>query len=113
MAKPIENLVKDLLFIFQSYVADLIHFGAVHCALVCPKPPSTASAEHIRLFKQVTAPTKLKKRLSLKGKTVREAQNTFRITSPNEYVEAGSYLRVHVHPKRFPRYLYHCIIFVL
>ncbi|GLJ26201.1 hypothetical protein SUGI_0502760 [Cryptomeria japonica] len=85
------------------YVADLIHFGAVHCALVCPKPPSTASAQQIRLFKQVTAPTILKKRPSLKGKTIREAQNTFRITSPNEYIEAGSYLRVHVHPKRFPR----------
>ncbi|KAH9311221.1 hypothetical protein KI387_026256 [Taxus chinensis] len=87
----------------DSLPDDLIHFGAVHCALVCPKPPPTASAEQVQLFKEVTAPTVLKKRSSLKGKTVREAQKTFRIISPSEYIEAGSYLRVHVHPKRFPR----------
>ncbi|KAJ0974741.1 hypothetical protein J5N97_016706 [Dioscorea zingiberensis] len=85
------------------FVADLICFGAVHYALVCPKPPPSATPEQVRLFKQVTEPSVLQKRSSLKGKTVREAQKTYRITHVNEFVEAGTYLRVHVHPKRFPR----------
>ncbi|CAI0407154.1 unnamed protein product [Linum tenue] len=85
------------------FVTDLIQFGAVHYALVCPQPPPTATPEQIRIFKEVTAPSVLKKRGCIKGKTVREAQKTFRITRPDEFVEAGTYLRVHVHPKRFPR----------
>ncbi|KAJ9689645.1 hypothetical protein PVL29_012369 [Vitis rotundifolia] len=85
------------------FVADLIHFGAVYYALVCPEPPPSATPEQVHLFKEVTAPSVLKKRPSIKGKTIREAQKTFRITDVNEFVEAGTYLRVHVHPKRFPR----------
>ncbi|KAJ8619925.1 hypothetical protein MRB53_028454 [Persea americana] len=85
------------------FVADLIHFGAVYYALVCPEPPPTATPEQICVYKEVTAPSVLQKRASIKGKTVREAQKTFRITHVNEFVEAGTYLRVHVHPKRFPR----------
>ncbi|XP_072976476.1 RNA pseudouridine synthase 6, chloroplastic isoform X1 [Typha angustifolia] len=85
------------------FVADLIHFGAVHYALVCPNPPPSATPEQFRIFKEVTEPSVLKKRSSLKGKTVREAQKTFRITDANQFVESGTYLRVHVHPKRFPR----------
>ncbi|CAI8590718.1 unnamed protein product [Vicia faba] len=85
------------------YVADLIHFGAVHFALVCPKPPPTATAEQIRVFKQVTDPLVLRKRGSIKGKTIREAQKTFRVTDGDQFVEPGTYLRVHVHPKRFHR----------
>ncbi|ESQ55190.1 hypothetical protein EUTSA_v10025093mg [Eutrema salsugineum] len=85
------------------YVADLIQFGAIHYALVCPKPPPTATPEQIKLFEEVTSPSVLSKRSSIKGKTVREAQKTFRVTHTNQYVEAGTYLRVHVHPKRSPR----------
>ncbi|KAL0727343.1 hypothetical protein Bca4012_023436 [Brassica carinata] len=85
------------------YVADLIDFGAVHYALVCPKPPLTATPEQVKLFKEVTSPSVLSKRTSIKGKTVREAQKTFRVTHSNQFVEAGTYLRVHVHPKRSPR----------
>lgn len=85
------------------FVADLIHFGAVYYALVCPKPPPTATPEQIQTYKEVTEPSVLQKRASIKGKTVREAQKTFKITDVNEFVEAGTYLRVHVHPKRFPR----------
>ncbi|GMH05324.1 hypothetical protein Nepgr_007164 [Nepenthes gracilis] len=85
------------------YVADLIQFGAVYYALVCPEPPPTATPEQLRLYNQFTAPEFLKKRSSIKGKTFREAQKTFRITHVDEYVEPGTYLRVHVHPKRFPR----------
>lgn len=84
------------------YVADLIEFGAVHYALVCPKPPLTATPEQVKLFKEVTSPLVLSKRTSIKGKTVREAQKTFRVTHVNQFVEAGTYLRVHVHPKRSP-----------
>lgn len=87
----------------ERYVADLIHFGAVYYALVCPKPPPTATPEQIKTYEEVTAPSVLRKRASIKGKTVREAQKTFRITHPDEFVESGTYLRVHVHPKRFPR----------
>ncbi|KAJ8549721.1 hypothetical protein K7X08_033428 [Anisodus acutangulus] len=85
------------------YVEDLIQFGAVYYALVCPKPPPTATREQIKVYEEVTDPSVLRKRTSIKGKTVREAQRTFRITCPDEIVEAGTYLRVHVHPKRFPR----------
>lgn len=88
------------LWIFLRY---LIHFGAVYYALVCPKPPPSATEEQIRIFKEFTAPSVLRKRVSIKGKTIREAQKTFRITHVDQFVEAGTYLRVHVHPKRFPR----------
>ncbi|CAL9131691.1 unnamed protein product [Musa textilis] len=85
------------------FVADLIRFGAVYYALVCPKPPPTATPEQIQIYKEVTEPSVLQKRSSIKGKTVREAQKTFKVTDANQFVEAGTYLRVHVHPKRFPR----------
>ncbi|KAM0937094.1 hypothetical protein DsansV1_C26g0195541 [Dioscorea sansibarensis] len=97
------DYISKALDLPSSFVADLIHFGAVHYALVCPKPPPSATPEQVRLFKEVTEPSVLQKRSSLKGKTVREAQKTYRITHVNEFVEAGTYLRVHVHPKRFPR----------
>ena len=70
---------------------------------MCPQPPPSATLEQITIFKEVTAPSVLSKRASIKGKTVREAQKTFRITHVDQFVEAGTYLRVHVHPKRFPR----------
>ncbi|KAH9615575.1 hypothetical protein KSS87_003652 [Heliosperma pusillum] len=85
------------------YVADLIQFGAVYYALVCPVPPTTATDEQVQFYKQFTTPELLKLRHSIKGKTVREAQKTFRVTSVDESFEVGTYLRVHVHPKRFPR----------
>lgn len=81
----------------------LIQFGAIHYALVCPKPPPSATPEQVQIYKKVTEPSVLQKRTSLKGKTVREAQKTSRITDADEFIEAGTYLRVHVHPKRFPR----------
>ncbi|CAN1196951.1 RNA pseudouridine synthase 6, chloroplastic [Linum perenne] len=85
------------------YVTDLIEFGAIHYALVCPKPPPTATPEEMKIYEEVTAPSVLKQRAGIKGKTVREAQKTFRVTRGSKYVEAGMYLRVHVHPKRSPR----------
>ncbi|KAF6999633.1 hypothetical protein CFC21_015631 [Triticum aestivum] len=85
------------------YVADLIKFGAVYYALVAPQPPPYAAPEHVRIFREVTEPSLLRRRASIKGKTVREAQKTFRVTDPSQRLEAGTYLRVHVHPKRFPR----------
>ncbi|KAI9198674.1 hypothetical protein LWI28_020322 [Acer negundo] len=100
---PVLEYICKALDLPPLFVADLIHFGAVHYALVCPKPPSTATPEQIRIFNEVTAPSVVKKRASVKGKTIREAQKTFRITHVDQFVEAGTYLRVHVHPKRFPR----------
>ncbi|KAK9681585.1 hypothetical protein RND81_10G012800 [Saponaria officinalis] len=85
------------------YVADLIQFGAVYYALVCPVPPVTATDEQVQLYQQFTSPKLLKQRSSIKGKTVREAQKTFKVTFVDERFEVGTYLRVHVHPKRFPR----------
>ncbi|KAL9236626.1 hypothetical protein vseg_011270 [Gypsophila vaccaria] len=85
------------------YVEDLIRFGAVYYALVCPVPPVTATAEQVRLYEQFTSPELLKQRSSIKGKTVREAQKTFKVTRVDERFEVGTYLRIHVHPKRFPR----------
>uniref|UniRef100_A0A1J3CJN2 RNA pseudouridine synthase 6, chloroplastic n=1 Tax=Noccaea caerulescens TaxID=107243 RepID=A0A1J3CJN2_NOCCA len=99
----VADFISKQLDLPPLYVADLIHFGAVHYALVCPKPPPTATPEQIKLFEEVTSPSALKKRSSIKGKTVREAQKTFRVTHTDQYVEAGTYLRVHVHPKRSPR----------
>lgn len=57
----------------------------------------------MKLFKEITSPSVLRKRASVKGKPIREAQKTFRITHVDQFVEPGMYLRVHVHPKRFPR----------
>lgn len=96
------DLIKKLNYL-KRYVADLIHFGAVYYAHVCPEPPVTATPEQIQLYEHFTSPELLKERRSFKGKTVREAQKTLRVTHPDEYLEAGTYLRVHVHPKRFPR----------
>ncbi|KAH9603515.1 hypothetical protein KSS87_004731 [Heliosperma pusillum] len=85
------------------YVADLIRFGAVHYALVPPEPPATATLEEIKAYKKFTSPGFLRHRQSILGKTIREAQKTFRITHTDEVVEVGTYLRVYVHPRRFPR----------
>ncbi|RXH99380.1 hypothetical protein DVH24_011705 [Malus domestica] len=52
--------VSAALFVFTLFVADLIHFGAVFYALVCPWPPPTATPEHMRVYKEVTAPSVLK-----------------------------------------------------
>ncbi|XP_027087742.1 RNA pseudouridine synthase 6, chloroplastic [Coffea arabica] len=100
---PVLDYISNSLDLPPLFVADLIHFGAVYYALVCPKPPPSATPEQIKTYKEVTAPSVLKNRASIKGKTVREAQKTYRITRADEFVEAGTYLRVHVHPKRFPR----------
>ncbi|KAL3519499.1 hypothetical protein ACH5RR_017648 [Cinchona calisaya] len=100
---PVLEFVSKSLDLPPLFVADLIHFGAVYYALVCPKPPPSATPEQIKTYKEATAPSVLKNRASIKRKTVREAQKTFRITRADEFVEAGTYLRVHVHPKRFPR----------
>ena len=75
----------------------------MYYALVAPQPPPYAAPEHVRIFREVTDPSVLRRRASIKGKTVREAKKTFRVTDPNQPLEAGTYLRVHVHPKRFPR----------
>uniref|UniRef100_A0A7N0UM65 Pseudouridine synthase RsuA/RluA-like domain-containing protein n=1 Tax=Kalanchoe fedtschenkoi TaxID=63787 RepID=A0A7N0UM65_KALFE len=99
---PVLDYITKVLNLPPLYVADLIHFGAVYYALVCPNPPPTATPEQFRVFKDATDPEVLKTRKSIKGKTVREAQKTFRITQVDEFVEPGTYLRVHVHPKRSP-----------
>ncbi|KAI3466584.1 hypothetical protein Pfo_023247 [Paulownia fortunei] len=100
---PVLEYISKALNLPPLFVADLIHFGAVFYALVCPDPPLSATPEQIKAFKEFTDPLVLRKRSSIKGKTIREAQKTFRITRTNEFVETGTYLRVHVHPKRFPR----------
>ncbi|XP_047945125.1 RNA pseudouridine synthase 6, chloroplastic-like [Salvia hispanica] len=100
---PVLEYISKALDIPPLFVADLIHFGAVFYALVCPDPPRTATPEQIKDFKKFTDPSLLRNRSSIKGKTIREAQKTFRITRTDEFVESGTYLRVHVHPKRFPR----------
>ncbi|EYU33906.1 hypothetical protein ABFS82_08G149200 [Erythranthe guttata] len=100
---PVLDYISKSLNIPSPFVADLIHFGAVFYALVCPDPPPTATPEQINFFKEYTDPSLLRKRSSIKGKTFREAQKTFRISRTDEFVETGTYLRVHVHPKRFPR----------
>ncbi|KAB2634074.1 RNA pseudouridine synthase 6 [Pyrus ussuriensis x Pyrus communis] len=100
---PVLEYICKVLDLPLQFVADLIHFGAVYYALGCPWPPPTATLEQMRVFKEVTAPSVLKDRASIKGKTVREAQKTFCITNPDQFVETGTYLRVHVHPKCFPR----------
>ncbi|XP_054777323.1 RNA pseudouridine synthase 6, chloroplastic-like isoform X2 [Prosopis cineraria] len=86
-----------------GFVADLIRFGAVYYALVSPQPPPTATQEQIRVFKEATEPSVLKNRSNIKGKTIQQAQKTSRVTNGDQFVETGTYLRVYVYPKRFPR----------
>ncbi|XP_057433808.1 RNA pseudouridine synthase 6, chloroplastic-like isoform X1 [Lotus japonicus] len=100
---PVLEYICKSLDLPPLFVADLIQFGAVYYALVPPQPPPSATPEQMRIFKQVTEPSVLQKRTSIKGKTVQAAQKTFRITHGDQFVEPGTYLRVHVHPKRFPR----------
>ncbi|GFP79072.1 rna pseudouridine synthase 6 chloroplastic [Phtheirospermum japonicum] len=100
---PVLEYISKALNLPPLFVADLIHFGAVFYALVCPDPPPTATPEQIEAFKKYTDPLVLKKRPSIKRKTIREAQKTLRITRGDKFVETGTYLRVYVHPKRFPR----------
>ena len=96
------------------YVEELIHFGAIYYALVCPPPPKgSITPLQWELYKKAAALSQNKKRPSLKGKTIAEAQKTFRISNIYEGVEAGSYLRVHVHIKRFPRYGFLCSSHIL
>ncbi|XP_057794925.1 RNA pseudouridine synthase 6, chloroplastic-like isoform X2 [Salvia miltiorrhiza] len=100
---PVLEYISKALDIPPLFVADLIHFGAVSYALVYPDPPPTATPEQIKAYKKFTDPSLLRNRSSIKGKTIRAAQKTFRITRTDEFVEAGTYLRVYVHPRRFPR----------
>ncbi|KAJ7967662.1 RNA pseudouridine synthase 6 chloroplastic [Quillaja saponaria] len=100
---PVLEYICKALDLPPLFVTDLVHFGAVYYALVCPQPPPTATPEQMMIFKEVTEPSVLWRRTSIKGKTTREAQKTFRITSVDQFVEVGTYLRVHVHPKRFHR----------
>ncbi|KAG2405355.1 RNA pseudouridine synthase [Vigna angularis] len=65
-------------------------FGAIYYTLVCPQPPPAATEEQIRVYKEVTEPSVLRQRASIKGKTVREAQKTFRITHADQFVEPGT-----------------------
>ncbi|KAI9075636.1 hypothetical protein K1719_042386 [Acacia pycnantha] len=100
---PVSEYICKALDFPPLFVADLIQFGAVYYALVCPQPPPTATQEEIRIFKEATEPSVLGKRSSIKGKTIQEeAQKTFRVSHVDQFVEAGTYLRVHVHPKCFP-----------
>ncbi|KAJ7946266.1 RNA pseudouridine synthase 6 chloroplastic [Quillaja saponaria] len=100
---PVLEYICKALDLPPLFVTDLIHFGAVYYALVSPQPPPSATPEQIRIFKEVTKPSVLRKRDSIRGKTIQEAQKTFRISSVDQFVEVGTYLRVYVHPKRFPR----------
>ncbi|XP_021719667.1 RNA pseudouridine synthase 6, chloroplastic-like isoform X1 [Chenopodium quinoa] len=100
---PVCDYISRTLNLPPLYVADLIHFGAVYYALVHPEPPATATPEQVQVYEKFTSPHLLKQRQSLEEKTVSEAQKTFRITHVNENVEVGTYLRVYVHPRRFPR----------
>ncbi|BBN16676.1 hypothetical protein MPTK1_7g08400 [Marchantia polymorpha subsp. ruderalis] len=97
------DLVSRALCLPPMYVEDLVEFGAVHYALLCPSPPPTATTEQLEVYKQFSFLQDHKARPSCKGKTAREAQKTYRVIRKDLYLEAGSYLRVHVHPKRFPR----------
>ncbi|MCO5551778.1 hypothetical protein L7F22_005280 [Adiantum nelumboides] len=98
------DLVSKSLDLPPKYVEELVDFGAIYHALVCPPPPEgSLSPLQWQLYKKAVALSHNKKRPCLKGKTIAEAQKTFRITNINHGIEAGSYLRVHVHLKRFPR----------
>ncbi|KAH7434755.1 hypothetical protein KP509_06G033200 [Ceratopteris richardii] len=98
------ELVSKSLDLPPKYVEELVHFGGVYHALVCPPPPEgSLSPLQWQLYKKAVALSHDRKRPCLKGKTIAEAQKTFRLMSTYEGIEAGSYLRVHVHIKRFPR----------
>ncbi|KAI5074552.1 hypothetical protein GOP47_0010513 [Adiantum capillus-veneris] len=98
------DLVSKSLDLPSKYVEQLVDFGAIYHAVVCPPPPEgSLTPLQWQLYKKAVALSHDKKRPSLKGKTIAEAQKTSRITSIYEGIEAGSYLRVHVHLKRFPR----------
>ncbi|KAF2304646.1 hypothetical protein GH714_037257 [Hevea brasiliensis] len=47
---PVLDYICKALDLPHLFVADLIHFGAVHYALVCPQPPPTATPEQVRCY---------------------------------------------------------------
>ncbi|EFJ05993.1 hypothetical protein SELMODRAFT_136149, partial [Selaginella moellendorffii] len=93
------SIVSEVLKLPSEYVADLMSFGAVHHALRCPKPPLNLTPQQVQLFKKASP----KKWPVLDRVSLVEARKPERVTDPNHYAEPGSYIRVHVHPKRFPR----------
>ncbi|CAM6106761.1 unnamed protein product [Calypogeia fissa] len=97
------DVVSEALALPPLYVEDLVDFGAIHYALLCPAPPPTATPKQFELYKKFSLLQDHSKRPSLKGKTVREAQKTYRLLRKDKELEEGTYLRVHVHPKRSPR----------
>eukprot|EP00250_Pteridium_aquilinum_P010241 c19237_g1_i1 orf=375-1811(-) len=100
----IVDLVSKSLDLPPQYVEELVHFGAIYSAIVCPPPPKgSLTPVQWELYKKAVVLSHNKKRPSLKGISITEAQKTFRVASIHEGVEAGSYLRVHAHIKRFPR----------
>ncbi|KAI9124316.1 hypothetical protein K1719_005616 [Acacia pycnantha] len=64
---PVLEYICKALDFPPSFVAELIRFGAVYYALVSPQPPSIAPQEQIRIFKEETEPSVLRKRSSIKG----------------------------------------------
>ncbi|KAK3244469.1 hypothetical protein CYMTET_45918, partial [Cymbomonas tetramitiformis] len=98
-------IISQELLISHEYATQLMHFGAVYFCPQCPPlpphlahlQPSTPSFEKLNPEDDAELRTVFKKKTPQNKKIKPE-----RILEDRE-VKPGAYLRVHVHPKRFPR----------
>jgi hypothetical protein len=95
----LSDVVATALQLPAWFVLELMRFGAVHYSPIMPSPAAAArprmSQQHLQHVEQLRAAG-----LARHGRNP-ALQHPKRILQDQE-VAAGGYVRVHVHPKRFP-----------
>jgi hypothetical protein len=92
-------LVSDTLQLPQPFIQSLLRFGAVYHCPVTPKP--TEKNQHVFTPEQLTSIQNLRETAIQRHGRDPRLQHPSRLLG-DITVTAGCYVRVHVHPKRFP-----------
>ena len=92
-------LVSDALQLPQSFIQSLLRFGAVYHCPVTPKPSD--KNQHVFTPEQLSNIQKLREAAMQRHGRDPRLQHPSRLQQ-DIAVTAGCYVRVHVHPKRFP-----------
>jgi len=104
------SIISQSLHLQTQFVIDLMVFGAVYCSEIAPAPPEHLTVKSdAETGSDTSAPrgTSVGKKRK-QGQSEREFQELLKKTRPvrmlqDAQVPTGSYLRVHVNPKRFPQ----------
>ncbi|GAQ80342.1 hypothetical protein KFL_000520130 [Klebsormidium nitens] len=86
-----------------SFAEDLIKFGAVHYAPLLPPPPPNSRPSVHSQWSESTAKASDEFGLHPSSQALKLMMRVGRLQDPFRLLRQGGYLRVHVHPKRFPR----------